>query len=54
MPPVPGRDAAAPIHYDLILPVGEDGHDHPSLVPLGGPDHGLVLDPNIVSDHELG
>ena len=45
--PIPVGDALAAIHHRLILPVVHECFDDPSIVLLGGPDLGLVLD----SDH---
>ena len=43
-----------PFHHDLVLPVTEVGGDDARLVPLGGPDRGLVLDVHLVTNLQLG
>merc|ERR1712082_362341 len=50
MSPVPGGDAAAAVHHDLVLPVSEGGGDDTGAVPLRGPGGGLVLYPDLVPD----
>ena len=54
MPPVSDRETAAPVHHYLVLPVADDGGDNARAIPLGGPNCGLVLDPDLVSDLQLG
>ena len=52
--PVPAGESATPVHHDLVLPVAEDGGDDACPVPLGGAGRGLVLDPDLVPDLQLG